>query len=300
MQVIAGSNAPVGHLVFSDGLATVSVFIEPSHATEPGDARPCQGGCGVCLLAQAQRAPGYRRRRSSCGYRRGDRGGRHRGRAIAPAHPSSRRNRRSAALIPTLASVARHAAMDRLLLAPTAPCVRSSWQILPSCSIQTRPPQVRVIDIGEDPALERKYGERIPVLTADGEFVCAYRLDRRRGREALLLGPRDRLNLESECRNRVLRAGAEESFRYNPPPPASQPPPDEADPQFFHHRARRPRQIHARRPLHPALRRSGRPRDGESGARFHGSRTRARHHDQGAERLAALPTRRTARPISSI
>ena len=31
IQVIAGSKAPVGHLVFSDGLATVSVFIEPSN-----------------------------------------------------------------------------------------------------------------------------------------------------------------------------------------------------------------------------------------------------------------------------
>ncbi|HEX2492819.1 MAG TPA: MucB/RseB C-terminal domain-containing protein [Steroidobacter sp.] len=29
IQVIAGSKAPVGHLVYSDGLATVSVFIEP-------------------------------------------------------------------------------------------------------------------------------------------------------------------------------------------------------------------------------------------------------------------------------
>lgn len=36
---------------------------------------------------------------------------------------------------------------------------------------------VRVIDIGSDPELERKYGQRIPVLLADGEFVCAYRLD---------------------------------------------------------------------------------------------------------------------------
>jgi hypothetical protein len=36
---------------------------------------------------------------------------------------------------------------------------------------------VRVIDISSDPELERRYGQRIPVLLADGEFVCAYRLD---------------------------------------------------------------------------------------------------------------------------
>lgn len=37
--------------------------------------------------------------------------------------------------------------------------------------------RVRVLDISADPELERKYGLRIPVLLADGEFVCAYRLD---------------------------------------------------------------------------------------------------------------------------
>jgi hypothetical protein len=36
---------------------------------------------------------------------------------------------------------------------------------------------VQVVDIDGDPELERKYGTRIPVLLADGEFVCAYRLD---------------------------------------------------------------------------------------------------------------------------
>ena len=39
---------------------------------------------------------------------------------------------------------------------------------------------VQVVDIEGDPELERKYGARIPVLLADGEFVCAYRLDRER------------------------------------------------------------------------------------------------------------------------
>lgn len=37
--------------------------------------------------------------------------------------------------------------------------------------------EVRVIDIGQHPALQRKYGGRIPVLMADDEFVCAYRVD---------------------------------------------------------------------------------------------------------------------------
>jgi predicted thioredoxin/glutaredoxin len=46
---------------------------------------------------------------------------------------------------------------------------------------------VQVVDIEGDPELERKYGTRIPVLMADGEFVCAYRLDVERVRAYLPL-----------------------------------------------------------------------------------------------------------------
>ena len=42
--------------------------------------------------------------------------------------------------------------------------------------------RVRIVDVDQDPALVRKYGQRIPVLLADGEFVCDYRLDRERVR----------------------------------------------------------------------------------------------------------------------
>ncbi len=44
---------------------------------------------------------------------------------------------------------------------------------------------VQVVDIEGDPELERKYGTRIPVLLADGEFVCACRLDVERVRAYL-------------------------------------------------------------------------------------------------------------------
>ncbi|MBC7983822.1 MAG: glutaredoxin family protein [Candidatus Obscuribacterales bacterium] len=36
---------------------------------------------------------------------------------------------------------------------------------------------VEVIDVDSDPELKRKYGERIPVLTVDGDYVCAIRVD---------------------------------------------------------------------------------------------------------------------------
>ncbi len=48
---------------------------------------------------------------------------------------------------------------------------------------------VQVVDVGSDPALERKYGARIPVLMADDEFVCSYHLDRERVQR--LLAPRE-------------------------------------------------------------------------------------------------------------
>ena len=38
--------------------------------------------------------------------------------------------------------------------------------------------KVAVVDISDDDDLERLYGARVPVLTVDGEVVCAYYLDR--------------------------------------------------------------------------------------------------------------------------
>jgi len=40
--------------------------------------------------------------------------------------------------------------------------------------------RVQVVDISDDPELERRYRTRIPVLLADGDFVCDYRLDAER------------------------------------------------------------------------------------------------------------------------
>jgi hypothetical protein len=44
---------------------------------------------------------------------------------------------------------------------------------------------VAVVDIADNPELETRYGRRIPVLLADGDFVCAYRLDHERVRAYL-------------------------------------------------------------------------------------------------------------------
>lgn len=42
--------------------------------------------------------------------------------------------------------------------------------------------RVSVVDVDGDPELVRKYGHRVPVVLADGDFVCDYRLDRGRVR----------------------------------------------------------------------------------------------------------------------
>ena len=36
---------------------------------------------------------------------------------------------------------------------------------------------VEVVDISDDQVLEARYSSKIPVLTADDEFVCCYRVD---------------------------------------------------------------------------------------------------------------------------
>ena len=44
---------------------------------------------------------------------------------------------------------------------------------------------VEVVDISDDSELVARYGTKIPVLLADGDFVCCYHLDRERVRAQL-------------------------------------------------------------------------------------------------------------------
>jgi len=74
------------------------------------------------------------------------------------------------------------------------------WQVLsrPECSLcdallrelidllgEAAAAQIQIIDISDDPDLERKYGRRVPVVLVDGEFLCDYRLDFDRVRQFL-------------------------------------------------------------------------------------------------------------------
>jgi glutaredoxin-like protein DUF836 len=38
--------------------------------------------------------------------------------------------------------------------------------------------RLRVVDVDDDPALEDRYGERVPVLEGAGKEICHYFLDR--------------------------------------------------------------------------------------------------------------------------
>jgi predicted thioredoxin/glutaredoxin len=51
--------------------------------------------------------------------------------------------------------------------------------------------EVAVVDVDTSPDLARRYGHRVPVLEADGEFVCAGRLDTARVRTAVEVAARD-------------------------------------------------------------------------------------------------------------
>ena len=65
--------------------------------------------------------------------------------------------------------------------------------------------------------------------------------------------------------------------------------------QLLHHRAHRPRQVHAGRPPARTHRRAHPARDDRAGPRLHGPRARARHHHQGQEHPPALLARRRQR-----
>lgn len=38
--------------------------------------------------------------------------------------------------------------------------------------------QLEVVDVDQDESLEKRYGELVPVLVADGQEICHYHLDR--------------------------------------------------------------------------------------------------------------------------
>ena len=47
-------------------------------------------------------------------------------------------------------------------------------------AVAGQPVSLNVIDIDSDPALASRYGARVPVLVADDEEVCHFRLDHER------------------------------------------------------------------------------------------------------------------------
>ena len=170
-----------------------------------------------------------------------------------------------------------------------------------------RDASIVVIDVDADPALEAGLRRARPGAfcrrSGDGVELCHYRLDRARV-EAALAGAGERSDRGRVPGENPLKFNMIRAARGTVPVPlcfGAAVTGDEraSDPQLFHHRPHRPRQIDAGRPLHPALRRPRRPRDGRAGARLDGPRARARDHDQGADRGAHVHGARRRRSTTS-
>jgi glutaredoxin len=46
--------------------------------------------------------------------------------------------------------------------------------------------EVQLVDVGSSPQLEQRFGQKVPVLTIDGDIVCMYRVDTERVRAHLM------------------------------------------------------------------------------------------------------------------
>jgi len=74
------------------------------------------------------------------------------------------------------------ALIERLVVLSRPECSLCEAMLVELCEFvgAERAAEIEVRDITGDEQLERKYGQRIPVLLIGDEFVCAYRLDRER------------------------------------------------------------------------------------------------------------------------
>ena len=70
-------------------------------------------------------------------------------------------------------------AAARLVLLTRADCGLCEHLLLELDALRERVPipQVKLLDVDTDPALQRRWGLRVPVLLLDGERVCEQRLE---------------------------------------------------------------------------------------------------------------------------
>ncbi len=173
-QTLPGSTQVVDHIVFTDGVASVSVFVEHRETTiQAGRRRPRAGFCArghqrrgqFRLLDRRRRAQDHRRGRGAPGDRAVHR---------HPGEGGGERRRRHTALMVRLTVVQRHdcelceemlAALERL-------------------GRERALPPIEIIDVDTDPQLARRHGLHVPVLLLAGTVVCRHRLDRAGARAA--------------------------------------------------------------------------------------------------------------------
>ena len=174
----AGLARPVDHLVFTDGLASVSVFVE----TQTGGRRAEHRGVRrrrlfVGVLDHGRRPQGHRRRRGAAADRQVHRLAGARAGACAGSAPGAA-ERVSAA---RLTVVHRHDCQlcDEMLAELDRPRPHS-------CAL----PPIDVVDVDCRSRALRRHGLDVPVLLLDGTVVCRHRLDRGELRAAAAVRPR--------------------------------------------------------------------------------------------------------------
>ena len=69
---------------------------------------------------------------------------------------------------------------ERLMLLTRSECGLCEEMLLELTALRTRlpaVPTVALVDVDGDPALQRRWGRKVPVLLLDGALVCGPRLD---------------------------------------------------------------------------------------------------------------------------
>ena len=165
-QTLPGSPALVDHMVFTDGFASVSVFVETQQAARRAEHRAGvrRRRLLVGVLDHGRRPQGDRGRRGAAGDRQVHRLAGARAGACAGRRPGPL----SACRLPASRSC-------------TGTTVSSATRCSPSCTALGRTlalPPIDVVDVDADPVLKRRHGLDVPVLLLEGTVVCRHRLDR--------------------------------------------------------------------------------------------------------------------------
>ncbi len=290
-QMMPGAATPVTHLVFSDGIATVSVFIQTMTVRSGPDPLhgwyPCPRALRPLPLgavgAQVHR-PG---RSTPC-----DRALHHRGSDASTDRPLAAAARRADHFRKT-GTGARTQMSARLTVVHRQDCELCDQMVAELAALRRREtlPPIDVVDVDGDPDLQRRHGLNVPVLLLDGTVVCraaaGYSRTSANGAPAIGRPARRAVTLYNAPRPQDSPRGGQSFFSCglyvtSPLLPTS----TTANP-------------HWRTGLIQLCGGARRPRDAGAGPGLDGPGARTRHHHQGPKASRCCITPRTASVMSS-